>query len=85
MNYPLASDVDVTVLQARVFGHLIGALVDWEWRRLGDVENVDETVLQLNAASGQTIVAALRRTLGNDAGNAHHILGANIDNVVDHT
>ena len=83
--HALAADVEVAVLQAGVLGHLVGALVDRERRRLGDVEDLDRAVLQLDAAgrrawsltfsSGRAATVPVTRT---------HVLAAHVDGVVDH-
>ena len=81
--HPLAADVEVAVLQPRRFGDGVGALVDRERRRLGGVEDLDVAILQFDPAGGQPVVDALRRSGGNGAGDAHDVLGAHVDGVVD--
>jgi len=82
--HALAANVDVSVLQARVFCDLIGALVNRERWCLGGVEDLDDAVLNLDAAGRNAIVATLLRSLGDESGDAHHVLRTNINCVVDH-
>ena len=81
--HALAADVEVAVLQAGVLGHRVGALADRERRRLGGVEHLDVAVLQLDPAGRQPLVDVLGRAGGDHAGDAHDVLGAHVDRVVD--
>ena len=81
--HALATDVEVAVLEAGVLGDGVGALADRERRRLGDVEHLDLAVLDLDLAGRQPVVDVLGRAGGDDAGDAHDVLGAHVDRVVD--
>ena len=82
--HALAADVEVAVLEAGVLVDRVGALVDRERRRLGDVEHLDHAVLDLDPAGRQLVVDVLGGAGGDDAGDAHDVLGAHVDGVVDH-
>ena len=71
------------MLQAGVLRHLVGALVDGERRRLGDVEDLDAAVLQLDAAGGEPGVDILGGASGNHARHQHHVLRTYVDGIVD--
>ena len=81
--HPLAADVEVAVLQAGVLGHVVGALVDRERRRLGGVEDLDGAVLQLDLAGRQPVLTFSAGRARDRAGDAHDVLGAHVDGVVD--
>jgi len=83
--HALAANVDEAILQAGVLGHLVGALVHGERWRLGDVEDLDHAVLQLDATRGQTVIDVLRRACGDRARDAHDVFAAHVDRVVDHS
>ena len=81
--HALAADVEVAVLEAGVLGDGVGALADRERRRLGDAQHLDLAILDLDLTGRQPRVDVLVRAGGDDAGDAHDVLGAHVDGVVD--
>src|SRR5206468_11972999 len=52
-------------------------------RRLGDVEDLDAAVADLDLAGGQVGVRGALGPMANGAGDAHHVLAADVDRSVD--
>jgi hypothetical protein len=81
--HALAPDVEVAVRRRDPLA-TCRPLVDRERRRLGGVEHLDLAVLDLDLAGRQLVVDVLPRAGGDRAGDAHDVLGAHVDRVVDH-
>ena len=81
--HPLAPQVEVAVLQADVLVDVVGAGVDRERRRRGRAQHLDGALADLDLAGRQVGVDRALRPLAHDAGDAHDVLAAHVDRVVD--
>ena len=81
--HPLATQVEVAVLEADVLVDVVGAGVDRERRRVGLAQHLDDAVADLDLTGRQGGVDGALRALAHDAGDAHDVLAAHVDVVVD--
>ena len=81
--HPLATQVEVAVLEADVLVDVVGAGVDRERRRVGLAQHLDDTVADLDLAGREVGVDRALRALADDAGDPHDVLAAHVDVVVD--
>ena len=82
--HALAAQVEVAVLEADVLVDVVGAVVDRERRRLGAAQHLDRgsppARPRRSAGSSLTVPSGRWR---DDAGDAHDVLAAHVDGVVD--
>ncbi len=82
--HPLAAKVEVAVLETDVLVDVVGASIDRERWWIGLAEHLDLALAQLDPAGRQVLVDRALGPVAHDAGDAQHVLAANVDVVVDH-
>ena len=81
--HPLATQVEVAVLEPDVLVDVVGASIDRERRRRGAAQDLHLAVANLDPAGRERIVDGALGPFTNRAGEPEHVLAAHVDVVVD--